>query len=294
MSGRNGVPNGYRGQPTQAMMTAETAEKLKTKANECFHMGKLRAAIDLYTEAFALCPKWTVPLVNRALCWRKLLEWHKVIEDCQKVLELDSMSLKGYYFLGLAYINTHRPHEAIQSLEQALELARETDNRIKEEVWRSLAKAKYEAHSSVAAERDIQRSQLLTKLKKLLKEDRAREMKVKSGDVDVIIDQADKLDQEVKLLEDVFRSDQAKYYGEDVPSWCTCQLTLEVFHEPVVTPCGISYEQTALLEHLKKVGNFDPVTRRPMERKDIRKNVGLRNAVQCWLDENRWGWYHAM
>merc|ERR1712072_1301523 len=53
---------------SQAM---ETAEKLKTKANECFHKGKLGAAIDLYTEAPTLCPKWPVPLVNRALCHKK-------------------------------------------------------------------------------------------------------------------------------------------------------------------------------------------------------------------------------
>ena len=92
----------------------------------------------------------------------------------------------------------------------------------------------------------------------------------------------------------IFQSDYQKYHGEDTPSWCACQLTLEVFHEPVVTPCGISYEQGALMEHLNKVGSFDPVTRRPMTAKDIRKNVGLRNAVESYLNDNPWAWEHAM
>ena len=50
-------------------------------------------------------------------------------------------------------------------MEQALELGRERDSRIKEEVWRSLAKAKYESHSSKAAERAVQRSELYNKIK---------------------------------------------------------------------------------------------------------------------------------
>ena len=43
-----------------------------TQGNELFARGKLLAAIDAYTEAYTLCPQWTVPLVNRALCQRKV------------------------------------------------------------------------------------------------------------------------------------------------------------------------------------------------------------------------------
>lgn len=277
---------------SQAM---ETAEKLKTKANECFHKGKLGAAIDLYTEAHTLCPKWPVPLVNRALCHKKKLNWAAVIQDCLKVLQLDSTNLKGQYFLGLAYLYTNRPSEAVNHLEQALELARETDSRIKEEVWRSVAKAKYESHSSKAAERAVQRAELYKKVKNLLNEDAKRKLTSNNAiDVDVFIDRADEHNESLTLLEEIFKSDEQRYHGEDTPSWCACQLTLEVFHEPVVTPCGISYEQTALMDHLSKVGKFDPVTRRPMTEKDVRKNVGLRNAVECYLNDNPWAWYHAM
>lgn len=34
----------------------------------------------------------------------------------------------------------------------------------------------------------------------------------------------------------------------------TCRITLEIFREPVICPSGLSYEKTALLEHLRKVG----------------------------------------
>jgi hypothetical protein len=38
-------------------------------------------------------------------------------------------------------------------------------------------------------------------------------------------------------------------------------LLLQVFRDPVITPSGFSYERSALLEHLSRVGKFDPISR---------------------------------
>jgi len=228
------------------------------------------------------------------LCHKKNEDWNKVIEDCEKVIQLDTDNLKAHFFLGLAQTNTNRPHLAVQNLSTALKLARNTESTIKEEVWRTLARAKFESHSRTAAERAVRRGELLQRLKSLLKEDVSRRIKDSDSSLPDILEQQEELERDTSLLEDVFKSDELKYQGEDVPNWCTCQLTLEVFHEPVVTPCGISYENQVLLEHLRKVGEFDPVTRRPMKAKDVRKNIGLRNAVESYLDDNPWAWYYAM
>jgi STIP1 family protein 1 len=63
-----------------------------------------------------------------------------------------------------------------------------------------------------------------------------------------------------------------------------------VFREPVITPSGCSYERSALLEHLAKVGSWDPISRAPMTQSDVTLNVGLRNAVQFYLDSHPWAW----
>jgi hypothetical protein len=47
------------------------AETWKQKGNDLFARGKWSAAIEAYTEARLMCPQWEVPLVNRALCYRK-------------------------------------------------------------------------------------------------------------------------------------------------------------------------------------------------------------------------------
>lgn len=67
-------------------------------------------------------------------------------------------------------------------------------------------------------------------------------------------------------------------------------VAMQVFREPVITPSGCSYERSALLEHLSKVGKFDPITRQPMSESDVTLNVGLRNATQQYLDEHPWAW----
>lgn len=58
----------------------------------------------------------------------------------------------------------------------------------------------------------------------------------------------------------------------------------------MVTPSGNSFERSALLEHLAKVGRFDPLTREPINAADVRPNVGLRNATMHYLDHHGWAW----
>eukprot|EP00879_Flechtneria_rotunda_P003088 GHRR01003309.1.p1 GENE.GHRR01003309.1~~GHRR01003309.1.p1 ORF type:complete len:326 (+),score=122.01 GHRR01003309.1:282-1259(+) len=77
---------------------------------------------------------------------------------------------------------------------------------------------------------------------------------------------------------------------QEVPSHLTCPLTMEVFREPVITPAGFSYERSALLEHLAKLGKFDPISRTPMRESDVIPNIGLRNATLHYLDEHPWAW----
>ena len=66
------------------------------------------------------------------------------------------------------------------------------------------------------------------------------------------------------------------------------QLTFEVFRDPVVAPSGHSYERVAVMEHLRRVGKFDPVTREPLVESDLRPNHSLRNAAHEWLNAHAW------
>jgi STIP1 family protein 1 len=75
-----------------------------------------------------------------------------------------------------------------------------------------------------------------------------------------------------------------------VPDYLCCQITFEIFRDPVITPSGVTYERGILLEHLRKVGNFDPVTREPLKEQQLVPNLAIKEAVQAYLKEHSWAY----
>ena len=59
--------------------------------------------------------------------------------------------------------------------------------------------------------------------------------------------------QESAALEQVFVAAKRGLTEGEPAAAFTCPLTMEVFRDPVMTPAGLSYERSALLEHLRKV-----------------------------------------
>lgn len=51
---------------------------------------------------------------------------------------------------------------------------------------------------------------------------------------------------------------------------------MEIMTDPVVTPCGITYDRPELLHHLEKVGPFDPISRRPLTVSQLIPNLAIK------------------
>lgn len=69
----------------------------------------------------------------------------------------------------------------------------------------------------------------------------------------------DRLEQRMAALERVFSMAASQDTPGQVAAEYTCNLTLEPFREPVITPAGLSYEGTVLTEHLERVGAWWPM-----------------------------------
>eukprot|EP00775_Hariotina_reticulata_P008220 gene8220-8412_t len=85
--------------------------------------------------------------------------------------------------------------------------------------------------------------------------------------------------------------DAAREQGDSIKDEIWREL---VMRDPVITPSGVSYERSALIEHLSKVGRFDPISRKALGEADIIQNVGLRNAIQQYLKEHPWAWAECL
>ncbi|KAF2284564.1 hypothetical protein GH714_027099 [Hevea brasiliensis] len=83
---------------------------------------------------------------------------------------------------------------------------------------------------------------------------------------------------------------QSLKYVIAVPDYLCCKITLDIFRDPVITPSGVSYERAFILDHLKKVGKFDPITREPLDPSQLIPNFAMKEAVQAYLDKHGWAY----
>ncbi|CAM6095654.1 unnamed protein product [Calypogeia fissa] len=93
-----------------------------------------------------------------------------------------------------------------------------------------------------------------------------------------------------RVLEDVFEKVAAPDIPVEIPDHLCCKITMDIFRDPVVSTSGITYERAALLDHIRKVGPFDPITRVPLSVAQIVPNLALKEAVQQYLDEHGWAY----
>lgn len=267
---------------------AKQADLRRLEGNACFKKERIGAAIDAYTEAITLCPNVAVYWTNRALCYQKRKEWTKVEQDCRKALELDNNSVKARYMLGLALLGTQEFAGGIKELEKAYDLVRGTDPMgcVVEEIWENLAKAKYVEWEHSSSKRAWKLQNLKETCEKALTEYHFLD---DSQAEDASKDAADQSEQ-LELLREVFNKAAQADTPTQVPDYLCCKITLDIFRDPVITPSGVTYERAVILEHLKQVGKFDPLTREPLEQHQLVPNLAIKQAVQVYLNEHGWAY----
>ncbi|XP_026663832.1 E3 ubiquitin-protein ligase CHIP-like isoform X2 [Phoenix dactylifera] len=301
---------------------AGKAKLWRLDGNAIFKKECIGAAMDAYTEAITLCPNVAVYWTNRALCYQKrksakaiyiscspfsiislhyvdgfcisLLvafgrEWTKVEEDCRKALELDSNSVKAHYMLGLALIERQEFAGGIKQLHKAFDLGRGRNpvGCMVEEIWQTLAKAKYMEWELSWSNHAWRLQNLKEACERALAEYHFLDNSLAE---DASKDAADDHSEQLELLNEVFCKAAQADMPTQVPDYLCCKITLDIFRDPVITPSGVTYERAVLLEHLKQVGKFDPVTREPLEQHQLVPNLALKEAVQAYLNEHGWAY----
>ncbi|KXS19007.1 U-box-domain-containing protein [Gonapodya prolifera JEL478] len=325
---------------------ASSAESHKAAGNAAFARGEFETAIAEYTTAIIQNPTVSTYYTNRALCYKRLEQWDKVVIDCRKALELDEHAVKGHYFLGQALsesdtsleepVRTPSPQSsrahvapnfsihttAISHLRKAYDLSIKDakPTTFTTEIGKALMKARRKKWELEERHRRSSSDQLHQYLTRLINEDRERRVgailtatdelnshhSTRQTDRDVdsaISDIHSRQDGYLVDLEHLFvraehamqtsadlpaAGGQGKAAAREIPEYFTGKLRWELMLDPVVTHTGISYDRTEILDHLKRNGPFDPISRRPLQEKDLVPNLALREAIEDWLNRNGW------
>uniref|UniRef100_A0A7N1A413 E3 ubiquitin-protein ligase CHIP n=1 Tax=Kalanchoe fedtschenkoi TaxID=63787 RepID=A0A7N1A413_KALFE len=271
------------------LSAAKQAEQLRQDGNLYFKKDRLGAAIDAYTEAITLCPNVPVYWTNRALCHLKRKNWLRVEEDCRRTIQLDNSSVKAHYMLGLALLQKEKYGEGVKELEKALNLGRGADPKgyMVEEIWRELAKAKYLEWEEASTKRSWELQNLKETCELALKQKHVFDY----SDTEGFVDLTGKSNQEeLEALRQVFIKVAEADTPKEIPDYLCCKITLDIYRDPVITPSGVTYERKVLLDHLNKVGHFDPVTREPLDPAQLIPNLAVKEAVQAFLDRHGWAY----
>ncbi|XP_052187227.1 E3 ubiquitin-protein ligase CHIP [Diospyros lotus] len=275
--------------PTVDYTVAKQAEQLRQDGNIYFKKDRFLAAIDAYTEAIALCPNVPVYWTNRALCHRKRNDWTKVEDDCRRAIQLDHNSVKAHYMLGLALLQRQEFAEGVRELERALDLGRGANPQsyMVEEIWQELAKAKYLEWEHDSTKRAWELQTLKEACESALIE---RHFLDNSEDKGFLGEASDANSAQLELLGQVFQEAGEADMPKEVPDYLCCKITLDIFRDPVITPSGITYERAVIIDHLQKVGRFDPVTREPLKEYQLISNLAIKEAVQAFLEKHGWAY----
>ncbi|GLE03385.1 hypothetical protein PINS_up012287 [Pythium insidiosum] len=270
------------------MADVARAEQLKLKGNECFQKGKYNAAIDMYTEAIVLDPTKSTYFSNRALCHSKLQHWASCREDCEQALRVDALNSKASYLLGVSLVHLDDLDAAVAALSAALASAEKTKKpkSLLQDITlelRRVTKQRWLRRQALRRERhDVMRTRL------------ADVLMAAAGDAHERADgpRVRELDELLVYMEELMSREAVSMAPREIPEYFVCPISMEIMHDPVSTPNGVSYERRCIEEHLKKNGTVDPLTRKTLTLELLRPNASLRAAIQDYLSANPWAFEH--
>ncbi|CAG8597374.1 600_t:CDS:1 [Diversispora eburnea] len=278
------------------------AELHKTKGNTYFSKKDYENAIREYTAALTQNPRNAVYYTNRALCYLKLKKYDNVIEDCKEAINQDGNSVKGHYMLGQALTEKGEFKSSISNLQKAYELSLLEKSSFSAEIVQALLNARKKNWEIEERKRIQQESELLRYVKNLINTERDKQLQKVSPkntfskwvnshppDIQEKIDQINKAhDERLSQIEQVFIQSDENLRPREVPEYFLDKISFEIMHDPVITPSGITYERAHLKEHFKKIGHFDPLSRRECRENDLYPNLALKEEIEDFLSKNGW------
>ncbi|CAI2166285.1 14569_t:CDS:1 [Funneliformis geosporum] len=287
--------------------SVERAESHKTKGNTQFSKKDYDSAVREYSAAIAQNPRNAVYYTNRALCYLKLKKYDNVILDCENAISIDANSVKGHYMIGQALTEKADFDLAISHLQKAYDYAIIDKVAFSGDIIQALLKARKKKWEFENQRRQKSESESLKYVKGLINAEREKQLQKVTQSKNSIgstfskfvnshsMEIQDKInqvnlahDERLSQVEQVFAQAEENQRQGEIPEYFLDKISFNVMHDPVITPSGITYERIHLKEHFKKIGYFDPLSRRECRENDLYPNLALKEAIEDYLNKNGW------
>lgn len=259
-------------------MDAAQALALKERGNLCFKKGMFESAVELYTMAIECDSSCAVYYTNRALCYKKMGKWSLVLDDSKEATQLQKDNVKAYFLMGEALLHLNELEEGLKYLLKARALSTAATT-MSQEIDDAIHNGNKMLFSRKKEERSKERADLASFLRTSL------ETLYTNGTVP-----HSEFELRMQQLDRVFEEAEQTTRPFEVPNCLSCSISMAIMNDPVITPSGITYEKSLLLEHLRRNGHFDPITRKPCPPDALVPNYGIKEAIKWFLGKYPWAY----
>jgi len=259
------------------------------RGEERFKKGEYKEAIEEFTKAIGMNDTESMFYWNRARAYKQLGDLQKAYEDVNISIELDDQNVEAQYLggkilaeMGKTEIENNVLEKGLNRINKALALCTRKDQtvlkkeinktrlRIKKVIWLKEEKIKKEKHAKA-----------FDNIMGLLGSDTAG---VIAGLEPVEHSNAK------KMIKEYAGKNENKY---EIPDELCCKITMELMEEPVVAQSGMTYEKSALMDHLKRNRKTDPITRKPIDDEYIFENIALKQKIEEFVEKNPWAFEYS-
>ncbi|CAI2317427.1 unnamed protein product [Caenorhabditis sp. 36 PRJEB53466] len=259
---------------------SSAAELHNNNGKKCYMNKRYDDAIEHYAKAIKMDPQPKY-YQNRAMCYYQMNNLKMTEEDCKRALELSPNEVKPLYFLGSVFLKSKKFNEAISCLSKALYHNSVITNAT--DIENALKRARHQKFEEEESRRIIQDVEFHTYMESLIERDRAES----ANNPEALA----RVEMAKKRLAELTAVTQEKRQNREIPEVLCGKITLELMKEPVIVPSGITYDREEIVQHLRRIGHFDPVTRKPLTENEITPNYALKEVIEKFLDDNPWAKY---
>ncbi|KRY31356.1 Mitochondrial chaperone BCS1 [Trichinella spiralis] len=284
----------------RAVKLSMSATDFKQQGNRYFSAHLYDDAIRCYNRAIVLDPDNATYFTNRALCHLNLKRFENAAQDCRKALEMDRASVKASFFLGKALIHLEQFDEAAKVLLRALELAKSQNMNYGDEITSMYRTARRERFRLEEEKRIMQEISLQTYVVDLILRDKDEQIKKLKGCTDdpskeELCEIETAAEERITQINNLFSQVDERRRKRDIPDYLCGKISFELMRDPVITPSGITYDRKDIMEHLHRVGHFDPVTRTALTADQLIPNLSMKE-YKGDTNENakRWAPHHRL
>lgn len=283
------------------------SKEYKEKADEAIIHNEYTKAINFYTLAIKSDANNSTLYSGRAKAYYKhnqLLgdvssqQWKKMLQDCNKAILLDKDNYDAAYYLGLYYADaTNKPEKGLKIIKDAYKLSMANTKKQKsflrpQDIYLDIFRVREQVDKVKIDEKIVNSNKLFSKVMNLLELDYHKQID-SMNQKNLPKEQKDyKLAalaiehvQNSKDMIQVFKNSYNHAMDikeEEPPEHLTCPITFQLMHDPVISPSGISYEKSVLMDALLR-NPTDPFTRQKVKKSDCYPNKNLKKAADEYV-----------